>query len=195
MNMNGPYCGSKPPQWRWLWVRDHRNAGEVTAKLPTSKGGVENDTWGVPKIGVPLVIIHFRWFFSLVNPPAMGGYPHDYGNPHMFQPSRHGKPHRYVETGAVQIQRVRLTHTVATLVPMPDPKWNHNKSRNKRIREYLFIYIYIYLDIQKKSKNGMTPSQVHYKVLLVRPAVGLHMATYMLLPRWRSQLNLSRIHA
>ena len=33
-------------------------------------------------------------------------------------------------------------------------------------------------------QNGMT----HH-------AVCLHMATYMLLPRWRSQLNLSRIHA
>ena len=38
----------------------------------------ETSIWGFPEIGVPPVIIHFRFGFSLINPP-LGGIP-IYGN-------------------------------------------------------------------------------------------------------------------
>ena len=41
--------------------------------------------WGFPKIGVPLVIIHFEgWDFPVHKKhPASLGDPHDYGKPYL----------------------------------------------------------------------------------------------------------------
>lgn len=40
--------------------------------------------WRFPKIGVALAIIHFYRILPNENHPACLGYPHDYGNPHIF---------------------------------------------------------------------------------------------------------------
>ena len=42
--------------------------------------------WGFPRIGLPLVIIHFRSGFSLTKTIQLLGYPHDCGNHHVMFP-------------------------------------------------------------------------------------------------------------
>ena len=43
--------------------------------------------WGCPKMGVPLVIIHFHGIFHEINQPAIG-YPQDHGNLQIFAQER-----------------------------------------------------------------------------------------------------------
>jgi len=40
--------------------------------------------WTIPEIRLPLVIIHFRLGFSMINQKAIKGYSHDYGNLQIF---------------------------------------------------------------------------------------------------------------